>query len=51
VDHDEFVEKVARDEEVWILFDAISPFATLKEKLNKFEFNSIDHTMNFENDD
>ena len=45
VEHDEFVASVSEDEEVWILFDAISPFTNMKEKLSKFEFEQIDHAI------
>jgi len=47
VEHDEFVNSVSNDQEVWILFDAISPFTTMKEKLSKFEFEQIDHSMSY----
>lgn len=44
VDHDEFVEKVSHDDDVWMLFEAISPFAAMKECLSNFRFGPIDHT-------
>jgi len=38
VDYDEFVEKVASNQDVWVMFDAISPFCVMKERLNSFKF-------------
>ena len=42
VSYDEFVRRVANDNEVWLLFEAISPFLKMKERLNKFTFGNDD---------
>jgi len=47
VDHQEFVDKVSNDEDVWMMFDAISPFGVMKEKLETFSFDAIDHELDF----
>lgn len=41
VDYDEFVEKVSSSDDVWVMFDAISPFAKMKERLNSFKFEPV----------
>jgi len=51
VDYEEFVHKVANDDDVWMMFDAISPFSTMKEKLNNFKFDPIDHSEIFDDGD
>lgn len=48
VDHGEFVEKVSNDDDVWLIFDAISPFSEVKERLSNFKFGSVDHSISFD---
>lgn len=48
VDFEEFVEKVSNDEDVWMMFDAISPFSNMKEKLSTFKFEKVDHNLSFD---
>merc|ERR1712070_1153097 len=35
VDYDEFVDKVTHDDDVWMMFAAISPFTKISEHLNQ----------------
>jgi len=48
VDRGEFVEKVSNDEDVWMMFAAISPFSEMTDRLTKFEFSDIDHSIPFD---